>query len=212
MPSLPNKLAHGDSLKELVPTINALIECVRAITPHPSPTTRVRTLPSGTVLVARGPARVSSVRRTASAVPRWNGKAYDFHGWPVYEWEDDEDAKDQDGNWIVGGTHLVLTPSVDDTTGLVTFSAAMETNPNLDRAALFFKVADAVTSGNDTLYRLTDDVCGAIRLPFLVTGAYKFQVYSFGANGLPGFGWVRAHVGQEPQQQSGGGEGEGGGG
>ena len=197
MPSLPAKLAHGDSLQELVPTINALIECIRAITPHPSPTARVRTLPSGTVLSARPAARVPAPRRGGGGLPFWNGMAYDFYGFEIYNWRSDPAAKDPDsGKWIVGGTHLKITPSVSGDT--VSFSASMvdsTTDPN----AIYYKVADLT----DGIYTLTDDQIGSIRLPFPTNGRL-YQVYSIGANGLPGFDWVRAHVGQAPT--SGGGE------
>lgn len=204
MPSLPAKLAHGDSLQELVPTINALIECVRAITPRPSPTMRVRTLPSGTVLSARPAARVPAPRRGATAAARWNGMAYDFYGFPFYDWRNDPAAKDpSSGKWIVGGTHLKIIPSVSGDT--VSFSAVM-VDEITDRNAIYYKVADRV----DGIYTLTDDQIGAIRLPFPTTGR-PYQVYSFNANGLPGFDWVRAHVGQAPPSGGGeGGEGEGG--
>ena len=149
---------------------------------------------------AHGRIRIELANGTGNGGQTWNGYVYDFYGNQLYSC-----PRNQDGSLAVTGTHVKITPSLSGEN--VTFSVSQVSDAS-GSDAIYYKVAECVNNK----YTLTADQIGAIRLPFPATGAKKFQVYSFGENGLPGFDWVRAHVGQEPQQQSGGGEGEGGGG
>jgi hypothetical protein len=205
MPSLPAKLNHGDSLKRLVPTINAIIEFVRAITPRPSATIGVSTTSSGTVLSARIPEKTAALLPAAAGRAVWNGKVYDIYGMLQRDFtantEENRNANtvDQDGNWIIGGEYVCMTPSVNQNGG-VSWAFSMVDGESInpfDYGKIRFKVAnrhqETVDGQVQTTYTLSDDQAGAIRIPFPTGDVKKYQILSIASNGKLLFDYARAH-------------------